>query len=183
MLFYLELSDAATWLHHIVVDRLIVDYSDGMIETDILKKWCCCPQISTFPTNRLPIWRAILRFTIDLQRHFTLGSIVPLATFWVITPPFKVGALFFSAATNVGEDGSQAKTSSLQPTQNTNDLSNYHQCPTGRFFFSIGSGIGKNKEIPGSESGLGGAGVLKCTIEYFLISFLLSGISGYFRVL
>ena len=50
------------------------------------------------------------------------------------------------------------------------------------FFFSIGSGIGKNKEIPGSESGLDGAGVLKCTIEYFLISFLLSGKSRYFRV-
>ena len=48
-------------------------------------------------------------------------------------------------------------------------------------FFNIGSGRVLEK-IPGSGSGLGRVGVLKYTIGYFRVSFLLSGISGYFRV-
>ena len=44
-------------------------------------------------------------------------------------------------------------------------------------FFNIGSGRVLNK-IPGSGSGLGRVGVLKYTIGYFWVSFLLSGISG-----
>ena len=51
-------------------------------------------------------------------------------------------------------------------------------------FFSIRSGRVLDK-IPGSGSGSGRVGVSKCTIGYFRVSFLLSGISryfGYFRV-
>ena len=46
-------------------------------------------------------------------------------------------------------------------------------------FFNIGSGRVLDK-IPGSRSGLGRVGMLKYTIGYFRISFLLSGVSGYF---
>ena len=46
-------------------------------------------------------------------------------------------------------------------------------------FFNIGSGWILNK-IPGSGSGSGGVRVSKFTIGYFRVSFLLSGISGYF---
>ena len=46
-------------------------------------------------------------------------------------------------------------------------------------FFNIGSGQVLDK-IPGSGSGLGRVGVSKNTIGYFRVSFLLSGISGYF---
>ena len=46
-------------------------------------------------------------------------------------------------------------------------------------FFNIGSGRVLDK-TPGSGSGLGRVGVLKYTIGYFQVSFLLSGISGYF---
>ena len=49
-------------------------------------------------------------------------------------------------------------------------------------FFNIGSGRVLEK-IPGSGSGLGRVGVLKYTIGYFRVSFLLSGISGYSWVL
>ena len=45
-------------------------------------------------------------------------------------------------------------------------------------FFNIGSGRVLDK-IPGSGSGSGRVGVLKYTIGYFRVSFLLSGISGY----
>ena len=51
-------------------------------------------------------------------------------------------------------------------------------------FFNIGSGRVLEK-IPGSGSGSGRVGVLKNTIGYFRVSFLLSGnsgYSGYFRV-
>ena len=51
-------------------------------------------------------------------------------------------------------------------------------------FFNIGSGRVLEK-IPGSGSGSGRVGVLKYTIGYIRVSFLLSGISGYvgyFRV-
>ena len=58
-------------------------------------------------------------------------------------------------------------------------------CPPGSAqrvgFFNIGSGRVTEK-IPGSGSGSGRVGVLKYTIGYFRVSFLLSGISGYFRV-
>ena len=47
-------------------------------------------------------------------------------------------------------------------------------------FFNIGSGRVLDK-ILGSRSGSGRVGVLKNTIGYFRVSFLLSGISGYFR--
>ena len=46
-------------------------------------------------------------------------------------------------------------------------------------FFNIGSGRVLDK-IPGSGSGSGRVGVSKYTIRYFRVSFLLSGISGYF---
>ena len=46
-------------------------------------------------------------------------------------------------------------------------------------FFNIGSGRVVDK-IPGSGSGSGRVGVSKNTIGYFRVSFLLSGISGYF---
>ena len=46
-------------------------------------------------------------------------------------------------------------------------------------FFNIGSGRVLDK-ILGSGSGLGQVGVSKYTIRYFRVSFLLSGISGYF---
>ena len=46
-------------------------------------------------------------------------------------------------------------------------------------FFNIGSGRVLDK-ISGSGSGSGRVGVLKNTIGYFRVSFLLSGISGYF---
>ena len=46
-------------------------------------------------------------------------------------------------------------------------------------FFSIRSGRVLDK-IPGSGSGSGRVGVSKNTIGYFRVSFLLSGISGYF---
>ena len=53
------------------------------------------------------------------------------------------------------------------------------QCPTGRVFqHRVGSGRVLEK-IPGSGSGSGRVGVLKYTIGYFRVSFLLSGISGY----
>ena len=59
------------------------------------------------------------------------------------------------------------------------------QCPTGRVFqYRVGSGRVLEK-IPGSGSGSGRVGVLKYTIGYFRVSFLLSvfpGIPGYFRV-
>ena len=51
------------------------------------------------------------------------------------------------------------------------------QCPAGRVFqYRVGS-----DKIPGSGSGSGRVGVLKYTIGYFRVSFLLSGISGYVR--
>ena len=46
-------------------------------------------------------------------------------------------------------------------------------------FFNIGSGRVVDK-IPGSGSGSGRVGVSKNTIGYIRVSFLLSGISGYF---
>ena len=46
-------------------------------------------------------------------------------------------------------------------------------------FFNIGSGRVLDK-IPGSGSGSGRVGVSKNTIGYFRVSFLLSGIFGYF---
>ena len=46
-------------------------------------------------------------------------------------------------------------------------------------FFNIGSGRVLDK-IPDSGSGSGRIGVLKYMIGYFRVSFLLSGISGYF---
>ena len=46
-------------------------------------------------------------------------------------------------------------------------------------FFNIGSGRVLDK-IPGSGSGSGRVGVLKYTIGYFWVPFLISGISGYF---
>ena len=49
-------------------------------------------------------------------------------------------------------------------------------------FFNIGSGRVLEK-IPGSGSGSGRVGVLKYTVGYFRVSFLLSGISGYSWVL
>ena len=59
---------------------------------------------------------------------------------------------------------------------------NCQQCPTSRVFqYRVGSGRVLEK-IPGSGSGSGRVGVLKYTIGYFRVSFLLSGISGYFRV-
>ena len=55
------------------------------------------------------------------------------------------------------------------------------QCPAGRVFqYRVGSGRVLDK-IPGSGSGSGRVGVLKYTIRYFRVSFLLSGISRYFR--
>ena len=54
------------------------------------------------------------------------------------------------------------------------------QCPAGRVFqHRVGSGRVLDK-IPGSGSGSGRVGVSKNTIGYFRVSFLLSGISGYF---
>ena len=47
-------------------------------------------------------------------------------------------------------------------------------------FFNIGSGQELDK-IPDSGSGSGQVGVSKYTIGYFRVSFLLSGILGYFR--
>ena len=56
----------------------------------------------------------------------------------------------------------------------------YGQCPAGRVFqYRVGSGRVLDK-IPGSGSGSGRVGVSKNTIGYFRVSFLLSGISGYF---
>ena len=46
-------------------------------------------------------------------------------------------------------------------------------------FFNIGSGRRVLEKIPGSGSGSGRVGVLKYTIGYFRVSFLLLGISGY----
>ena len=46
-------------------------------------------------------------------------------------------------------------------------------------FFNIGSGRVLDK-IPGSRSGSGRVEMSKYTIGYFRVSFLLSGISGYF---
>ena len=48
-------------------------------------------------------------------------------------------------------------------------------------FFTIGSGRVLEK-IPGSGSGSSRVGVLQYMIGYFRVSFLLSGISGYFWV-
>jgi len=54
------------------------------------------------------------------------------------------------------------------------------QCPAGRVFqYRVGSGRVLDK-IPGSGSGSGRVGVSKNMIGYFRVSFLLSGISGYF---
>ena len=54
------------------------------------------------------------------------------------------------------------------------------QCPAGRVFqYWVGSGRVSEK-ISGSGSGSGRVGVSKFTIGYFRVSFLLSGISGYF---
>ena len=54
------------------------------------------------------------------------------------------------------------------------------QCPAGKVFqYRVGSGRVLDK-IPGSGSGSGRVGVSKNTIGYFRVSFLLSGISGYF---
>ena len=54
------------------------------------------------------------------------------------------------------------------------------QCPAGRVFqYRVGSARVLDK-IPGSGSGSGRVGVSKNTIGYFRVSFLLSGISGYF---
>ena len=54
------------------------------------------------------------------------------------------------------------------------------QCPAGRVFqYRVGS-VRVLDKTPGSGSGLGRVGVLKYTIGYFQVSFLLSGISGYF---
>ena len=56
----------------------------------------------------------------------------------------------------------------------------HKQCPAGRVFqYRVGSGRVSDK-IPGSGSGSGRVGVSKNTIGYFRVSFLLSGISGYF---
>ena len=53
-------------------------------------------------------------------------------------------------------------------------------CPAGRVLqYWVGSGRVLDK-IPGSGSGSGRVRVLKNTIGYFRVSFLLSGISGYF---
>ena len=53
-------------------------------------------------------------------------------------------------------------------------------CPTGRVFqYGSGRVLGK---IPGSGSGSGRVGVLKYTIGYFQVSFLLSDIFGYYWV-
>ena len=53
-------------------------------------------------------------------------------------------------------------------------------CPAGRVLqYWVGSGRVLDK-IPGSGSGSGQGGVLKYTNGYFRVSFLLSGISGYF---
>ena len=61
-------------------------------------------------------------------------------------------------------------------------MSAYQQCPAGRVFqYRVGSGRVLDK-ISGSGSGSGRVGVSKNTIGYFRVSFLLSGISGYFRV-
>ena len=55
-----------------------------------------------------------------------------------------------------------------------------HQCPTGRVFqYRVGSGRVLEK-IPGSGSGSGRVGVLKYTIGYFRVPFLLPGNSGYY---
>ena len=54
------------------------------------------------------------------------------------------------------------------------------QCPAGRVFqYRVGSARVLDK-IPGSGSGSGRVGVSKTTIGYFRVSFLLTGISGYF---
>ena len=54
------------------------------------------------------------------------------------------------------------------------------QCPAGRVFqYRVGSDRVLDK-IPGSGSGSGRVGVLKNTIGFFRVPFLLSGISGYF---
>ena len=56
----------------------------------------------------------------------------------------------------------------------------YWQCPAGRVFqYQVGAGRVFDK-IPGSRWGSGRVGVSKNTIGYFRVSFLLSGISGYF---
>ena len=56
----------------------------------------------------------------------------------------------------------------------------HNQCPAGRVFqYRVGSGWVLDK-IPGSRSGSGRVGVLKYTIGYFRVSFLHSGITGYF---
>ena len=54
------------------------------------------------------------------------------------------------------------------------------QWPAGRVFqYRVGSGRVLDK-VPGSGSGSGRVGVSENTIGYFRVSFLLSGISGYF---
>ena len=56
----------------------------------------------------------------------------------------------------------------------------WEQCPAGRVFqHRVGSGRVLDK-ILGSGSGSGRVGVSKYMIEYFRVSFLLLGISGYF---
>ena len=55
------------------------------------------------------------------------------------------------------------------------------QCPAGRVFqYWVGLSRVVDK-ILGSGSGSGRVGVSKFTIGYFRVSFLFSGISGYFR--
>ena len=69
---------------------------------------------------------------------------------------------------------------STDPQNPTFQLSLCLQCPAGRVFqYRVGSGRVLDK-IPGSGSGSGRVGVLKNTIGYFRVSFLLSGTSGYF---
>ena len=59
-------------------------------------------------------------------------------------------------------------------------MSTHWQCPAGRVFqYQVGSGRVLDK-IPGSGSGSGRVGVSKKLIVYFRVSFLLSGISGFF---
>ena len=54
------------------------------------------------------------------------------------------------------------------------------QCPVGRVFqYRVGSG-GVLDKIPGSGSGSGRVRVSEYMIGYFRVSFLVSGITGYF---
>ena len=76
-----------------------------------------------------------------------------------------------------GSDGSDGKDSSDQKGGKGSGLD---QCPAGRVFqYRVGSGWVLDK-IPGSGSGFSRVGVPKNTIGYVRVSFLLSGMSGYF---